>query len=40
VSELHFALFGTPGASAWLRVIVLVVAALPFLWAARLVIDR
>jgi hypothetical protein len=39
VSQLHFALFGTPGASPWLRVIVLVVAALPFLWSARLVIE-
>jgi len=40
VSELHFALFGTAGASEWLRVIVLVVAAVPFALGARLVIKR
>jgi len=40
VSELHVALFGTPGASPWLRVLVLVVAALPFGVAVRLVIKR
>lgn len=39
VSELHFAIFGTAGASPWLRVIVLLVAAVPFALGARLVLK-
>jgi hypothetical protein len=35
-SDLHRALFSTSGAPLWLRVIVLVIAALPFALAARL----
>jgi hypothetical protein len=36
ISDLHRALFATSGAPLWLRVIVLVLAALPFALAARL----
>jgi hypothetical protein len=38
VEELHQALYGSAGSPFWLRVIVLVVAALPFAWAARLAV--
>jgi hypothetical protein len=40
VAELHRALFGTVNQSLWLRVVVLLVAAVPFWWAARLVLRR
>jgi len=40
VSELHIALFGTAGASLWLRVLVLVIAAAPFALGTRLVLKR
>ena len=39
VSELHLALFGTFGTSSWLRAVVLIVAAIPFVAAAGLVIE-
>jgi hypothetical protein len=38
VTALHEALFATPGSPLWLRVVVLVLAALPFALAARLVV--
>jgi heme/copper-type cytochrome/quinol oxidase subunit 4 len=38
VSALHQALFATAGSPLWLRVIVLVLAALPFALAARLIL--
>ena len=38
VSALHEALFATAGSPLWLRVIVLVLAALPFALAARLIV--
>jgi hypothetical protein len=37
VGRLHEAIFSTAGAPTWLRAVVLVVAALPFAWAAKLV---
>jgi len=39
VDTLHRALFATPGTPLWLRVIVLVVAIVPFALAARRVLD-
>ena len=38
VNALHEVLFATPGSPMWLRVVVLVLAALPFAFAARLVV--
>ena len=38
VTALHEALFATAGSPLWLRVIVLVLAALPFALAARLIV--
>jgi hypothetical protein len=38
VNRLHEALFSSPGSPLWLRAVVLVLAALPFAWAARLVV--
>lgn len=38
VAELHRALFATAGMPVWLRVVVLVVAALPFAYSVRLVL--
>ncbi len=38
IERLHEALFQTAGAPLWLRIIVLIIAALPFVVAARLVI--
>ena len=38
VSALHQAIFASAGSPLWLRVIVLVLAALPFAWAARLIV--
>lgn len=39
VAGLHRALFGTPGAPLWLVIAVLIVAAVPFAVAARLVVS-
>ena len=38
VSSLHQAIFSTAGSPLWLRVMVVVLAALPFAFAARLVL--
>ena len=38
VNALHEVIFATPGSPMWLRVVVLVLAALPFAFAARLVV--
>jgi hypothetical protein len=39
-NDLHLAFYGTAGTPDWLRVVVLVVAAVPFFFAARLVLWR
>jgi hypothetical protein len=39
VTTMHEALFGSPGSPLWLQLVVLVVAALPFAGAARLVLS-
>jgi hypothetical protein len=38
VLELHKAIFNSVGSPLWLRIVVLVLAAVPFVWAARLVL--
>lgn len=40
VSDLHQAFYGHPGTPSWLQILVLVVAAIPFLLAARLIVTR
>lgn len=40
VNAMHMALFNRPGTPAALQVAMLIIAALPFAWAARLIVSR